>query len=144
MKPITLRAHYPHAPEVVWAELAQLERHVQWMLDAASLDFVTTTTRGVGTEFRCRTKIGPFVVTDVMTVTDWVDEQTMAVAHKGIVQGVGRFTLEADGEGGTFLTWQEQLRFPWYLGGVIGQVIARPIFYQIWTLNLRNFGRQLP
>ena len=61
MTTIRVRAHYPETPAVIWRELRAIERHVTWMADARSLTFETDQREGVGTAFRVRTKVGPFV-----------------------------------------------------------------------------------
>ena len=77
---------------VLWEELRHIDRHVQWMADAESIEFEGDQREGVGTSFRCRTKIGPFVTVDRMTITSWVERREMGVTHRGLVTGVGIFT----------------------------------------------------
>ena len=123
----------------VWAELASIERHVNWMVDAVAIEFSGEQREGVGTSFRCTTKVGPFVTKDVMTITDWIENATMGVEHHGIVRGRGSFKLSAEGDA-TRVTWREDLSFPWWALGPIGARVARPILRAIWTRNLRNLG----
>jgi hypothetical protein len=42
-------------------------------------------------------------------------------------------------EGQTTLVWQEELRFPWYLGGPLTAYAAMPVLTYIWRRNLANF-----
>ena len=143
MTTIRVRAHYPETPAVIWRELRAIERHVTWMADARSLNFETDQREGVGTAFRVRTKVGPFVTTDRMTITRWVPNRVMGVEHRGLVRGTGRFTLEPD-PAGTEITWEETLHFPWWFAGPLGSVIAAPILRRIWAANLARFGDELP
>ena len=143
MTTIRVRAHYPETPAVIWRELRAIERHVTWMADARSLNFETDQREGVGTAFRVRTKVGPFVTTDLMTITRWVPNRVMGVEHRGLVRGTGRFTLEPD-PAGTEITWEETLHFPWWFAGPLGSAIAAPILRRIWTANLARFGDELP
>ena len=139
MTTITVRAHYPESPEVVWNELREIERHVAWMADARSLTFYSDQREGVGTAFRVRTTVGPFSTTDVLTVTRWVPNRVMGVEHRGLVRGMGQFTLVAD-PAGTEVTWEETLHFPWWLAGPLGASLARPVLRAIWHANLARLG----
>ena len=47
----------------VWAELSNLESHVEWMADAVALEFHSEQRRGEGTAFSCATKVGPLRAT---------------------------------------------------------------------------------
>lgn len=132
---ITIDAPRP----VVWRQLEQIERHIDWMMDATAIRFRDDRRRGVGTTFECDTKVGPIRLTDVMAITEWEDERSMAVAHCGAVQGIGRFTLHEGPGDGTTLMWDEQLTFPWWLGSAAGATIARPVLRIIWMGNLRRF-----
>ena len=48
----------------------------------------------------------------------------MGVDHTGVVTGTGRFTLRANGQGGTCFAWDEELHFPWWLGGRLGELLG--------------------
>ena len=142
-RPVLLSIHVPCDPAAVWAELEQIEHHVDWMADAVAIDFETDQRRGVGTSFRCATRIGPLRTNDLMTVTEWVDGSTMGVSHHGVVSGAGRFTLERDEQGGTLVTWTEDLTFPWWMGGSLGARLAHPIFRWIWRRNLERLRQRV-
>ncbi len=45
-----------------------------------------------------------------------------------------------DGPGATVLSWEEDLVFPWWLGGPVGAWAARPILRWVWRGNLRRFS----
>ena len=110
-----------------------------WMADAESITFQSEQREGVGTTFHCRTKVGPIVLNDIMDITAWVDHETMAVRHRGIVSGEGAFTLSA-ATTSTTVVWEEALTFPWWMGGPIGAVPARLILRLIWKGNLRRLA----
>ena len=130
-------------PDRVWDIVEPVERHVDWMTDAVAIRFVGDQTRGVRTRFVCDTKVGPFTLTDRMEITEWDPGHSMGVRHSGVVTGSGVFTLEPIDLGRrTRFTWEEDLRFPWYLGGAVagligGQVVLR----MIWRRNLRGLAR---
>jgi len=138
MARITVSTELNASPDAVWTILESIERHVDWMADAESITFVGAQTRGTGTRFLCRTAVGPFRLTDVMTITDWVPGRAMGVTHEGIVTGSGRFTLEPiDGGTRTRFTWSEDLRFPWWMGGPItGLVGGQVVMAAIWRRNV--------
>ena len=125
-------------PEQVWTAVQQIDRHVEWMHDAVAIRFIGEQTSGVGTEFFCDTKVGPFKLVDRMTITEWVVNATMGVRHTGAVTGDGVFTLRPIEPTGTHFAWDEQLHFPWWLGGRVGAAIAgRVVLRPIWKRNLR-------
>src|SRR6478735_7487086 len=113
-------------PDAVWTVLEPIEDHVTWMADAESITFVTEQHRGVGTEFDCRTKVGPIRLNDRMVITEWEPARVMGIEHRGIVQGRGRFTIARVGDTSRF-TWTEQLRFPAWMGGPVGEIAAKPV-----------------
>ncbi len=126
----------------VWSIVEPVERHVDWMADAESIRFVTDQHRGVGTEFVCVTKVGPIRLEDHMQITEWDDERRMGVRHTGIVTGSGVFELEPIDLGRrTRFTWTESLRFPWYLGGRLGEIVGgQAVMRLIWRRNLRKLA----
>jgi carbon monoxide dehydrogenase subunit G len=127
----------------VWRQLSDIADHVSWMADAAAITFVGERREGVGTTFTCDTRIGPLRTQDRMTVTEWEPPRSLGVRHSGIVTGTGRFTLApADGDR-TTLTWDEDLSFPWYLGGPVTALAAAPVFRLLWAGNLRRFARRV-
>lgn len=121
----------------VWSDIEDISTHVDWMLDAAEIRFVTDQRSGVGTQFECDTVVGPLKLTDVMEITEWEAQRTMGVRHQGLVGGTGMFTLRASGQA-TIFSWVEELIFPWYFAGSVGAMVARPVLHEIWKGNLRR------
>ena len=127
--------------ERVWQVVEPVEHHVDWMADAESIEFVTDQRRGVGTAFLCRTKVGPIRLTDKMRITRWEPNRAMGVEHVGLVTGSGAFTLEALDASRTRFVWEEQLKFPWWLGGPLGAFVGGKIVLRaIWRANLRRLA----
>ena len=124
-------------PPRVWDEVRHIDRHVDWMADAVEIRFTSRRRSGVGTTFDCLTKVGPIRLTDQMEVTEWRDGKLMGVRHVGLVTGTGRFTVTKARGGRTRFTWDERLRFPWWMGGPVGGVVGGRIMRQIWKRNLR-------
>lgn len=127
-------------PAEVWADLADIGSHVEWMADATAIRFLTPQTTGVGTTFECDTKIGPFTLTDVMEITEWVPGKVMGVRHTGVVTGTGRFTLKKARRGRTQFQWNEKLVFPTWMGGPVGAVAAKPVLGWVWRRNLTRLA----
>lgn len=123
--------------ERVWAEVADLASHAEWMADAESIVFLTDQRSGSGARMRVSTRVGPIRTSDVMEIVEWTEHQTIGVRHEGLVGGRGRFTLAAASDS-TLFTWSESLTFPWYLGGALGAAAARPVLTRIWRRNLER------
>ena len=130
-------------PARVWRVIEPIEQHVDWMLDARSIRFDCEQRRGVGTRFVCETRIGPITLHDRMEITDWEPERRMGVRHAGVVTGSGVFELSPiDLDRRTRFTWTEELRFPWYLGGRLGERLGgRWVLAWIWRRNLKALAR---
>jgi len=131
------------SPDTVWRAIEQIETHVEWMADAETITFRSEAHSGVGAEFDCLTKVGPLRTTDRFVVTRWDPGVAMGIEHRGAVTGIGEFTLApVDGPTGvgtrTQFTWEETLRFPWWLGGPVGEVVGKPVLERIWKGNLRR------
>jgi hypothetical protein len=143
MSRITVGIELDATPDEVWDVVEPVERHVDWMADAVAIRFEGDQTRGVGTRFTCDTKVGPITLTDHMEITRWEPGRAMGVRHTGVVTGDGVFTLEAIDLGRrTRFTWTENLRFPWFLGGRLGELVGgRLVMRGIWRRNLRSLRR---
>ncbi len=128
---------------MVWQELADLESHVEWMADAERIDFLTNQRAGTGTRLEVETRFGPLRTSDVMEFTSWDPPDRMAVRHGGLFTGYGEFTLETIDGSATRVTWREQITFPWFLGGPVGAVLARPVFGWVWRRNLRRLRERV-
>ena len=138
------RSDIDATPARVWEVVEPVENHVDWMHDAVAIRFTGEQTRGVGTEFLCDTKVGPFRLVDRMEITEWEPGAVMGVRHIGMVTGTGRFTLEPIDLGRrTRFVWEETLVFPWWMGGPLGALIGgKVVLAAIWRRNLRGLDRK--
>lgn len=125
------------SPAEVWDDVQHIDRHVEWMHDAETIDFTSSATSGVGTTFDCATRVGPLRLTDKMEITEWEPESVMGVRHVGLVEGAGRFTLTPNTDGSTRFSWEEELRFPWWMGGPLGGIVGGQVLKLIWKRNLK-------
>ncbi|MDA9737819.1 hypothetical protein N9U61_03665 [Acidimicrobiaceae bacterium] len=125
----------------VWNEVSKIENHSKWMKDAVNIDFQTDNKSGVGTKIKVLTKIGPIKLNDFMTFTKWEEKKSIGVDHVGIVTGKGEMKFEKIDENTTKFKWTETLKFPIYLGGVIGELFGKPVLELIWKQNLNNLKK---
>jgi uncharacterized protein YndB with AHSA1/START domain len=130
-------------PATVWRCVEDISTHVDWMQDAVAIEFDTDQRRGPGTSFVCATKVGPIRIEDRMEITEWDVGRRMGVRHRGMVTGVGAFTLEPLSEGRTEFRWDEQLTFPWFLGGRLGEPVGGAVLGRIWKGNLAALKRRV-
>jgi len=134
----------PARTGAVWEALRDIPSHVDWMADAVAIRFVSDQRTGVGTAFDCDTKVGPIRLVDRMEVTEWEPGRAMGVRHVGLVTGTGRFSLRPSRRRrATRVTWEEELRFPWWLGGPIGALVGKQVLAAIWRGNLRRLEARL-
>lgn len=126
------------SPVGVWDCIQDISSHTQWMRDARSIEFLGHQTQGVGARFVCQTKVGPLTLDDVMEVTEWSPGHRLGVRHAGLVSGEGTFELARLPDGSVDFSWREKLRFPWRLGGVVGELVAKPVLVAIWKGNLKR------
>ena len=124
--------------QIVWDEVKIMENHVNWMQDAANIDFLSENNSGINTKMKVLTKVGPIKLNDVITVTRWDEMKSIGVIHEGIVTGEGVFFLSSVDEDSTKFEWVEELKFPIYLGGPIGEFFGGLLLKQIWKKNLEN------
>ena len=127
--------------QLVWEMVADIRTHTEWMVDAESITVTSDCSSGVGTTFDCVTKIGPFRTIDHMEITEWIEERVMGVAHRGLVSGSGRFTLQEAGPSDTNFSWEETLTFPWWIGGRLTSIGSTPVLKAICRGNLRRLSR---
>ncbi|HET8739331.1 MAG TPA: SRPBCC family protein [Acidimicrobiia bacterium] len=125
----------PH--ERVWEAVSDLGSHGTWMKDAVRIVFVGDRRSGEGTRMEVVTVVGPFRLLDRMEVTGWEEGRSIEVAHQGLVKGQGRLTATPIGDR-TRVRWEEDLVFPWWLGGRLTAWLARPVLARIWRGNLRR------
>ncbi len=142
MAAVTVDIAIAAPPDRVWAELADVASHDQWMTDAESIEFTSDQRSGVGTTIEVVTRVGPLRTVDRMRFTEWEEGRSMTVVHEGLVSGTGTFTIEPT-ETGSTVRWEEDLRFPILFGGPIGATVARPIFRRIWSANLRRLAARV-
>ncbi|MDE0578267.1 MAG: SRPBCC family protein [bacterium] len=126
----------------VWEYVRRIDSHTEWMADAESISYQSDQTEGVGTAFECLTKVGPLRLNDTMVVTEWAEKEAIGVRHTGLVTGEGRFTLAPAGTDRTEFCWTEELQFPWWMGGILGDIVGARILELVWRRNLKTLRAQ--
>ncbi len=126
----------------VWEYVRRIDSHTEWMADAESISYQSDQTEGVGTAFECLTKVGPLRLNDTMVVTEWAEKEAIGVRHTGLVTGEGRFTLAPAGTDRTEFCWNEELQFPWWMGGLLGDIVGARILEWVWRRNLKTLRAQ--
>ena len=124
--------------EVVWDEVKIMKNHVNWMQDAAKIDFLSENEDGIDTKMKVLTKVGPFSLNDIITVTKWEEMKSIGVVHEGIVTEEGAFYLSKNDDKSTKFQWIEELKAPYYLGGPIAEFFGGFVLKIIWKKNLTN------
>jgi carbon monoxide dehydrogenase subunit G len=137
---IVVSTEIPAPRERVWADIARLDSHSQWMADAYAIEFRTEQTEGPGTVIDVETRVGPLRTHDLIEVVAWDPPARIGVRHTGLFTGSGEFLLERAGSNATRFTWREDIRFPWYFAGPIGAWAAAPVLRAIWKRNLRRLA----
>jgi hypothetical protein len=120
----------------VWTAIERIETHSEWMRDAEWVRFEGAQHQGVGTAFACLTRVGPLSTTDHFVVTAWEPPVLMAIEHRGAVKGDADFRLRMLDAEHTEFCWEERLRFPWWLGGVVGEQVGRRVLRRLWQGNV--------
>jgi uncharacterized membrane protein len=140
---ITVSTLIEAPPAEVWADIADLASHVEWMADAEAIRFTTNQRSGVGASFDCDTRVGWLRLTDRMEITEWIPEWVIGVRHVGVITGSGRLTLAPAPGDATDFTWTETLTFPIWLGGRLGAVLGGAVLWLIWSRNLAALKRRI-
>lgn len=83
------------------------------------------------------TRVGPLRTLDILEVTGWDEGTSIDVAHRGLITGKGTLAT-APLNGDTRVSWVEELRFPWWLGGPMTAGLASPVLAAIWRGNLER------
>lgn len=129
--------------ELVWRVLTDWERQPEWMVDARSVEVLTPQREGVGVTIRCPTNLLGVTVEDVMRVTSWRAQEELEVTHLGrVITGSGAFLLSDTPDGGTRITWWEQVTPPF---GALGEwgatALVLPILRRVFSRSLGRLAR---
>ena len=126
----------------VWREAVDFASHHEWMSDAADIDFATDQREGVGTTLLIATTVGPLRTVDRFEIVEIVEPNLVRGDHIGAVTGYGEWHI-VEIDGGTRFTWIEELRFPWFFGWRLGEIVAKPLMAYLWRKNLESLKERL-
>ncbi len=142
------RVHIHRPVSHVWSVLTDWESQPEWMHDARSVTVTSPHRTGPGVTIKVPTDIAlGIVVMDEMEVTEWVEQEKIAVTHTGkIIKGSGAFEVQPtrlpDGSEGTLFTWWEEVDAPLgRLGDAVAQYVAMPYVAFIFRRSLRGLKR---
>ena len=140
---LEVRRHAAAPRPVVWDVLTQWERQPEWMLDARAVEVLTPHREGLGVTIRCPTNLLGVVVDDVMRVTGWREQEELEVIHLGrVITGSGAFLLSDAPEGGTDISWWEQVDPPFGAVGEWGASrLVRPVLRSVFGRSLARLAR---
>ncbi len=136
--PVTISIDIDAPVDRVWAELVDFASHTAWMKDAHRIRFEGEQREGAGTVLLIETRVGPLRTLDRFEITAVEPMRLVAGRHLGIFTGEGRFELAEIAPERVRLTWQEEIRFPWFFGGLAAAWVGRAILARIWQANLLN------
>ena len=126
-----------------WATLTDWERQADWMPDVDSVRVLTPHREGVGVKIAAPARVlNVRLFTDYLTVTDWQPPELLVVEHRGIVRGLGVWSLDAV-SGGTRLRWSEHLSLPLPIIGELALLAYRPLQRRLMRRAITELGRRL-
>lgn len=130
-------------PEAAFAAIVDLAIQERWMVGtrlyplAGDVDLPA-----VGARLAAFTGLGDVGFLDVMTVTEYDPPYRWVVRHDGaFVQGVGIFLVESV-DGGTRVTWIEDLELPFGIVGRLGFPLVRPFARLGVWFSLKRLARE--
>lgn len=124
--------------EAVWAATTDWERQGEWM-PGTRVRATAQQGRGVGGGIEAWTGIGPLGFLDTMVITEWEPPHRCVVRHTGrLLRGGGAFEVAETPDGGSTLTWIEELDLPGGRLGRLGWRVLRPV---IRSAVARSLGR---
>ena len=130
---VTVRAD----PERVWLVVTDWEGQGRWV-PRTRVRRVPTGRTGVGERIVARTALGPVGFDDPMVVTAWDPPRRCELLHTGrVVRGTGQIAVTAQ-DGGSRVTWSEQVALP---GGPLARVgwpLAAPLIRAGFRRALRR------
>jgi uncharacterized protein YndB with AHSA1/START domain len=110
----------------VWAATTDWERQSAWMI-GTRVRGTEGGGQGVGGRIEAWTGVGPLGFLDTMVITEWEPPHRCVVKHTGrLVRGGGAFEVAEHPDGGSILTWSEDLDLPGGLVGRLGWPAVRP------------------
>jgi uncharacterized protein YndB with AHSA1/START domain len=128
-------------PERVWASIERWEEQSRWIRDAVWVRVLTPERAGLGVRVRVlnRVLLVP-LFTEQLEVTGWDPPRRLEMAHRSFVRGTGIWSLRP-ADGGTRVTWTEELSLPIPLLGELALLVYRPFLRRLMRGSLANLQR---
>ena len=124
-------------PAAVWAAVENIESHTDWMKDAVRITFKSDAAQRSRGRVRVpHARRAALHDRPSSSSRMWRPGEMMGIEHRGAVTGDAEFRLEPDGDERTRFCWEERLRFPWWLGGFVGERVGMPVLRHLWSGNV--------
>lgn len=128
-------------PERVWSLLEDWEGSAEWMVDATTVEVLSSQRAGVGTRVRAITKIAGVPLVDVMEVVRWEPPRLLSVRHFGWpIRGLAWFEMRPS-PAGTRFEWVEELDPPLGPLGELGGWLLRSPIERVLRRSLAKLKR---
>lgn len=128
--------------QVVWDAVTDWPRQSDWML-ATTVELLSGDGRSPGSRVVAVTGVAGVGVRDTMTVTAWEPPHRVRVLHDGrLLRGPGLIEVRPR-DGGSELTWSEDLALPFGVAGRLGWPLVRPAVRWGFRRSLRRFARSV-
>ncbi len=103
---------------------------------------------GVGAGIEGITGVGPLLLRDTMTFSQWqpppASPARCVVEHTGaLVRGSGAFEVEDLGPDRSRVVWSEWIQLPFGLLGELGWIVVRPVIALFLSVSLRRLARMV-
>jgi len=129
--------------EKVWQHISNIESHVTWMDDANTIELIEGEPNNIGAKYLCVTQVSVLKTKDTMKVIAFEAPNFMEMEHIGAVTGTGTFRLVSINANTTKFVWEENLKFPLYMGAAIGKFFGMALLHRIWKKNLENLKSEI-
>ena len=129
--------------EEAWTVLLDWERQADWMLDADRVTVVSEQREGLGVRLAVGTRLfGIPAFTEPMEVVGWDPPRRLELRHGSLVSGIGEWALDPI-EGGTRLTWREEIRLAVPVVGELAAALYRPLMRWLMGRAMRGLREYL-
>lgn len=130
-------------PDVAFDAIVDLDTQERWMVGTRLYPLAgEPPLPGVGARLAAFTGLGDVGFLDIMTVTEYEPPHRWVVRHDGaFVKGIGIFAVEPT-DGGSRVTWIEDLELPFGVFGRLGFPLVRPFARAGVWYSLRRLARE--
>jgi hypothetical protein len=140
---VTGRIELPADPDTTWQRLVAWEDQARWMRDVGPVRVLTSHREGPGVVIAVPTLVLRLpLFTDRLEVVVWDPSHRLVVVHRGLVRGVGSWTLDRVRDGSVF-TWSEDISLPAPFLGEFALLVYRPVLRRLMRGSMANLRAAL-